>query len=879
MLLAFVSTNYIFAHTFEEGGIYYNINDGEASVTCKGNNVWALNYSYTGEVIIPDSVTYKGVIYAVTSIEYRAFAACTGLTTISIGNSVKTIGDEAFSSCDMSNVEFGNSISSIGNNSFSYCRNLTNINFPDSVKIIGSSSFIGCSGITSVSFPDSVKIIGSSSFSDCSALTSVEFGKSVTAIYSDAFKNCSALTRVNINDLSTWCNISFGNGKSNPLFYARRLFYNGTEVSNLIIPNNVTTISKLAFYCCESLISVNIPNSVTSIGTDAFCGCRNLTTANLPNSLSTIPNGLFVSCQSLTNVNIPNSVTTIGESAFAYCSELASIIIPSSVTSIKLQAFMNCTKLTEVYSYITDPSNVSLGSSSFSFNQGTLYVPFGTKTLYQNTYPWYSYFRTIIERDRVSVSTIELDKTTVEVTEGESFKLTATIYPDDATDKTITWTSSDENIAVVDATGLVTTLAHGSVNIFATSNDRNDLYAKCVVTVKEITYNNYFLIPDTTVRCNNVISIPVSLKNENDISAFQTDLYLPEGFELVKVDGDYLVELSDRKGRDHVIMSNDLDDGGIRIISYSATVKPYSGNEGELFYITVKTPDDGNGDYTIMLKNTLLTTTDHEELNAPDASCTVTVYPYIMGDANNSGTVTVTDIVVTARYILNYHPDPFVFGAADVNGDGNISVTDIVIIAQMIMDGEPVSNPRRAPARDGNLDRMSGQVINDDGIRRTVSINLDNAAEYTAFQLDLQLPVGMTANNFTLTDGSGFHILDANELDNGKTRLLCYTPTLKSLNGDEVTLLTFEVTSSVCGDIVVDGIEVVTADCQTATLNAFAITMDNLTSVDELDTGDTVAKIEYYNLTGQQIERPSNGATIVVTTFTNGTRSIRKVIR
>ena len=390
---------------------------------------------------------------------------------------------------------------------------------------------------------------------------------------------------------------------------------------------------------------------------------------------------------------------------------------------------------------------------------------------------------------------------------------------------------------------------------------------------------NIVSLPDTATLHGNTIVIPVSLENESELTAFQTDLYLPEGFELLKEDGVYLVELSDRKGRDHVIMANDLDDGGIRIISYSTTVKPYSGNEGELFYITVKTPDDGDGDYTIMLKNTLLTTTDHEELNAPDASCTVTVYPYIMGDANNSGTVTVTDIVVTARYILNYHPDPFVFGAADVNGDGNITVTDIVIIAQMIMDGAPESYPRRAPAHGGNFDRMGGQMMNDDGLHRTVSINLDNAADYTAFQLDLQLPVGMTAENFKLTDCSGTHTLDVNVLDNGKTRLLCYTPSLKALNVDEETLLTFDVTSSICGDIVVDGIEVVTAECQTANLNAFTITMDNLTSVDELPAGDYIAKVEFYNLSGQQIEQPSNGVTIVVTTFANGTRSISKVIR
>ena len=312
-------------------------------------------------------------------------------------------------------------------------------------------------------------------------------------------------------------------------------------------------------------------------------------------------------------------------------------------------------------------------------------------------------------------------------------------------------------------------------------------------------------------------------------------LYLPEGFELVKEVGNYLVELSDRKGQDHVIMANDLDDGSIRVICYSTTVKPFSDNKGELFYITVQTPDDGDGDYTIMLKNTLLTTTDHEEINAPDISCTATIYPYIMGDANNSGTVTVTDIVVTAFYILNYSPDPFVPSAVDLNGDGSITVTDIVIIAQMIMDGTTIY-PHHAPARGGNLDQMSGEVNSIDDNRRCVSITLDNAADYTAFQFDLQLPAGMTAENFSLTDGTVSHTLDANELDNGKTRLLCYTPTLQPLSGNEETLLTFDVTTgnNTCGDIIVDGIEMVTKTYQTVNLDPFVIKTNDATAINEL---------------------------------------------
>ena len=373
-------------------------------------------------------------------------------------------------------------------------------------------------------------------------------------------------------------------------------------------------------------------------------------------------------------------------------------------------------------------------------------------------------------------------------------------------------------------------------------------YWKEFADIMAIPEVNMVSIADTATLHGNTIVIPVFLENESEITAFQSDLYLPEGFELVKEDGEYLVNLSDRKGRDHVVMANDLDDGGIRVLSYSPSIKPFSGNEGELFYLSVKTPNDGDGNYTILLKNTLLTTTDKEELSAPDTACRVTVYPYILGDANNSGTVTVTDVVVTARYVLNYHPSPFVFGAADINVDGNITVTDVVLIAQMVLDDE--SNMlRRVPVLNNADVWMAGEVIYNDSQCRTVSITLDNAMDYTAFQLDLLLPEGMTAENFTLTGTSGSHSLEVNQLHDGKKRLLCYAPSLQALNGDSKTLLTFDVVASGAtdGDIIVDDIELVTTACQTVTLDAFAITMNTPTAVDEF-TDNVIAYRDGQNI-------------------------------
>ena len=167
------------------------------------------------------------------------------------------------------------------------------------------------------------------------------------------------------------------------------------------------------------------------------------------------------------------------------------------------------------------------------------------------------------------------------------------------------------------------------------------------------------------------------------------------------------------------------------------------------------------------------------------------------------------------------------------------------------------------------------------GETRTVSIALDNMTDYTAFQMDLTLPAGLTASNFQLTDRAGSHTLDVNTLGNGKTRALCYSPAIKVINGHEGALLTFDVTATddIKGIITVDDIELVTANCQTVLLDSFTIGVNSATSVNELIEAKTVARVDYFNLAGQQIDHPGSGVTLVVTTYTDSTRSTTKVIK
>ena len=177
---------------------------------------------------------------------------------------------------------------------------------------------------------------------------SVSIPNSVTGIGSSAFYDCSNLNAVHIEDLAAWCKIFFSSSSANPIYYAHNLYLNDKLVTNLVIPNGVTTIGGYAFSSCESLTSVSIPNSVTSIRWNAFSGCSGLTSVSIPNSVTNIGNDAFSGCTGLTSVSIPDSVTTIGRSAFSGCTGLTSVSIPNSVTSIGDGAFNNCKSLTSV---------------------------------------------------------------------------------------------------------------------------------------------------------------------------------------------------------------------------------------------------------------------------------------------------------------------------------------------------------------------------------------------------------------------------------------------------------------------------------------------------------------------------------------------------
>ena len=324
------------------------------------NNCNAIIETSTNKLIIGCNNTV--IPNTVTSIGYGAFHGCTGLTSMNIPEGVTSISQEAFSGCDnMTSVTIPSTVTSIGAYAF---RNsgLTSVSIPSSVTFIGNQAFNNCYSLTNVTLNSNtitsktytassnlkqifgtqvteyiigndITTIGNYAFDTCSNLTSVTISNSVTRIGQSAFNNCNGLTSVHIIDLTAWCEITFESFNANPLSYAHRLYLNGEEISNLVIPNSVTSIGNYAFYRYTGLTSVIIPNSVTSIRSFVFCECTNLTSITIGNSVTSIEKLAFNLCTNLTSITCNATIApTIDSQTFQQVKEKGTLYVPIGST-------------------------------------------------------------------------------------------------------------------------------------------------------------------------------------------------------------------------------------------------------------------------------------------------------------------------------------------------------------------------------------------------------------------------------------------------------------------------------------------------------------------------------------------------------------------
>lgn len=337
----------------------------------------------------------------------------------------------------------GKIVTTIKENGFLNCKYLKNIKLPNTIRTINNNAFKNCESLTDITIPTSVTQIGEYTFSNCNSLTNITIPASVTEIYNGAFSECTSLTTAKIQ------------GKINSL--QAEMFDGCTSLKTVSLSNTITHIGNDAFQNCTALETINIPQNIESIGSCAFYNCMNLKTITIPEKVRIIYSGTFYNCSKLTTVKM-EGVTEIeeyywGKGAFEGCSTLRTVYFSKSIAEIGDNAFKGipASQLT-IYGYAETAAKYYAQEKGYKFVECT------------------------------PVTSIKITGAN-KVTESSKITLTATISPTNAYNKAIVWTSSNENIAKVNQTGVVTGIKSGTATITVKAKDGTEVKATYQITV------------------------------------------------------------------------------------------------------------------------------------------------------------------------------------------------------------------------------------------------------------------------------------------------------------------------------------------------------------------------------------------------------------
>ena len=452
-------TNY----TCEIDGIYYRIQDSFNSARVTHNG---MGNTYSGNIVIPDEITFEGKIYDVKYFDPEAFAGCTQLTSITLPTSLKQLSLPSFYDCsNLTEINFQCSeyIELIDNDAFN--GSAWYENQPEGILYLGDIclGFKGEKPAGRLQIKEGTRFIADGAFQDCTELTAVEFPNSVVYI-GNAFNGCTALSEISIPDNVLGIRASFNNTKwyndqpdgilyidnacigvkgeistAEPLqlkegtrIIADYAFKETGIAGPLNLPDGLLAIGRMAFYRLNGLTGeLKIPNTVKRLNVAAFDGCSGLTgelripdsiheieqsslwccgfsSLIIPGSVSHIRHEAFSGCKNITDITIENGVTKIGSKAFSGCTALTSLSLPYSLRQIGMETFAECDNLQNITIFAPKPpiAYEDAFSSVEVFENATLSVPKGSLEAYQSAEVWKN-FQHIKEIDVSGMAILE----------------------------------------------------------------------------------------------------------------------------------------------------------------------------------------------------------------------------------------------------------------------------------------------------------------------------------------------------------------------------------------------------------------------------------------------------------------------------------------
>ena len=491
-----------------------------AGITSLGNGCFSGCISLPS-ITLPDGVTYLGK---------ECFSSCTVLTSITLPARITSLRDGCFYHCgSLTSITLPDGVTSLGKECFSGCEGLTSITFPAGVTSLGDGCFYYCKSLTNVTLPPGITSLGNKCFAACSSLTSIILPDVITSLGDRCFSSCSSLASITLPTGIT----SLGNG----------CFYYCSRLDNVVLPKSVTSLGEKCFSDCSSLTSITLPGSVSLLSDSCFSGCNDLTNVVLLKGVTSLGKKCFSDCRSLTSIALPSTLKLIGDGVLSGVTN--SIVIYSSAqeppTNMSDDFVSSTVRLNVPEESLEKYTSISPWSKAYSINPfymvESIKVP--TDATFKRTETvkldytvlpdnagidalrWKSNAPDIarvnentgiitayrsgdvvitvsaIDGSGVSASTtihmmpIEVDSlgVTNEITllRSLSQQIETTITPKYADNKTLKWTSDNENIATVTQKGVVKGVNVGTANITATTTDGSNLSATCKVTVTPVT--------------------------------------------------------------------------------------------------------------------------------------------------------------------------------------------------------------------------------------------------------------------------------------------------------------------------------------------------------------------------------------------------------